>query len=111
MNSWESALQAVFPKYNNLKRSFELGPTIRPVILPRKPRFTVGLQEMWYDEEESTYYQSANPDQVSLDDRVEWTTSELAKWPNVTRMAWDMWQFKHKRDAEKFIVLYNLKWL
>jgi hypothetical protein len=26
------------------------------------------------------------------------------------RMAWDMWDFKHRRDAEKFLTVFHLAW-
>jgi hypothetical protein len=45
-----------------------------------------------------------------LDDIVEWTDKELTKWKDCRRIAWDMWQFKSKREAEKFITLFHLIW-
>jgi len=45
-----------------------------------------------------------------LDRAVEWTTERLASWDNCRRMAWDMWDFKHRKDAEKFITLFHLSW-
>jgi hypothetical protein len=45
-----------------------------------------------------------------LDERVGWALEQLSTWPNVRRMAHDMWFFKRRRDAEKFQTLYNLKW-
>lgn len=41
---------------------------------------------------------------------VDWTSNELIKWKGVTRISWDMWKFSSKKEAEKFIVYYNLKW-
>ncbi len=46
----------------------------------------------------------------NLDERVDWSCKQLESWPEVRRMAHDMWFFKRKRDAEKFQTLYNLKW-
>jgi hypothetical protein len=45
-----------------------------------------------------------------LDSRVEWVCNQLKDWPDCRRTAWDMWSFKSKRDAEKFITLYTLTW-
>jgi hypothetical protein len=45
-----------------------------------------------------------------LDSRVEWVYNQLKDWPDCKRTAWDMWRFKSKRDAEKFITLYTLTW-
>jgi hypothetical protein len=46
----------------------------------------------------------------SLDKCVKWVEEKLKDWPNCNRKAWDMWDFKHRRDAEKFITLFHLSW-
>ena len=46
----------------------------------------------------------------NLDDCVKWVEEKLKEWPNCNRMAWDMWDFKSRRDAEKFITLFHLSW-
>jgi len=58
-----------------------------------------------YDQEQLMYGTSR-----SLDRAVEWTTEKLKNWPNCTRKSWDMWDFKSKHDAEKFITLFHLSW-
>ena len=45
-----------------------------------------------------------------LDDCIKWVESQLKDWPNSKRMAWDMWDFKPQKDAEKFITLFHLLW-
>ena len=52
----------------------------------------------------------ANIPSNKLDRAVEWTTKHLEGWDNCRRMSWDMWDFKHKHDAEKFITLFHLSW-
>jgi hypothetical protein len=47
---------------------------------------------------------------AKLDKSVAWTEDQLKDWPLVKRMAFDMWDFKHLRDAEKFITLFHLSW-
>ena len=47
---------------------------------------------------------------MSLDKCVVWTEEKLREWPECVRMAWDMWDFKHREDAEKFITLFHLSW-
>ena len=44
------------------------------------------------------------------EDCVTWADDTLKEWPNCKRMAYDMWDFKHRRDAEKFITLFHLSW-
>jgi hypothetical protein len=41
---------------------------------------------------------------------VEWTIKQLAGQPRVKRMAYDMWEFDLKREAEKFKTFWLLKW-
>ena len=40
---------------------------------------------------------------------IEWTVEQLASYPRVVRMAYDMWYFERKIDAEKFQTLWILK--
>jgi hypothetical protein len=45
-----------------------------------------------------------------FEDCIEWTDTKLTNWKNVARMSFDMWDFKHHHDAEKFITLFHLSW-
>lgn len=45
-----------------------------------------------------------------FDDCVNWAAAQLRSWPECRRMAWDMWDFTHREDAEKFITLFHLSW-
>jgi hypothetical protein len=45
-----------------------------------------------------------------LDECVNWVDEKLKEWPNCSRKAWDMWDFKSRREAEKFIILFHLSW-
>ena len=47
---------------------------------------------------------------TKLDKSVAWAEEHLKDWANCKRMAWDMWDFKHRKDAEKFITLFHLSW-
>ena len=44
----------------------------------------------------------------NLDDCVKWVEEKLKDHPECNRMSWDMWDFKHRKDAEKFITLFHL---
>ena len=46
----------------------------------------------------------------NLDNCVLWVEEKLKEWPNCDRKAWDMWDFKSRRDAEKFLTLFHLSW-
>jgi hypothetical protein len=45
-----------------------------------------------------------------FDECVKWVEEQLKDWTDCKRMAWDMWDFKHRHDAEKFITLFHLSW-
>jgi hypothetical protein len=47
---------------------------------------------------------------LTLDHCVKLVEEKLKDWPDCNRMAWDMWDFKHRKDAEKFITLFHLSW-
>jgi hypothetical protein len=43
-----------------------------------------------------------------LKEQVDWATEQLEG--QAVRLAWNMWKFKNKRDAEKFTTVYYLIW-
>ena len=45
-----------------------------------------------------------------LDEQVRWITEKLEGQANCSRQAWNIWTFKYKRDAEKFLTVYYLVW-
>jgi len=48
---------------------------------------------------------------LRLDQAVKWITKELESWPNVTRKSYTHWNFRSKKEAEKFKIVFGLKWL
>ena len=47
---------------------------------------------------------------LKWEDCVTWAYDKLKDQPNCKRIACDIWDFKHRRDAEKFITLFHLSW-
>ena len=78
-------------------------PTIKPTLYVHNKVWIVELTEVWPDDE-PRYTNSP------LDEHVEWAAKTLKDWPTATRTAWDMWRFKSRSEAEKFITLYTLVW-
>jgi hypothetical protein len=39
-----------------------------------------------------------------------WVRETLDKWKNVKTVGIELYQFENKKEAEKFITLFNLKW-
>ena len=95
-------LQAVMFKWKSQES------VIKPVLTKIKNHWTLTLEEEWHYDSGGSY--TINSGSIMLDDIVEWTDKELTKWKDCRRIAWDMWQFKSKRDAEKFITLFHLIW-
>lgn len=107
-SAWVHMLGQAYPEYSDLKYSMEKGPSIKPVLTKVKNQWRLTLEEEWQHDSGGSY--TINSGSVMLDDIIEWTEKELTKWKDCRRTAWDMWQFKSKRDAEKFITLFHLIW-
>lgn len=45
-----------------------------------------------------------------LDRCIDWVNTQLVDWTDCKRTAWDMWDFKNRKDAEKFITIFHLSW-
>ena len=80
---------------------------IKPTLHRRAngPNYWYRLQLVELSDESEPYPHSKN-----LDSCVNWVEEKLKSWPNCNRKAWDMWDFKHRKDAEKFITLFHLSW-
>lgn len=103
---WTQILTGITPDYFKWKDKLDNGPDII-VDISRKGRYwRVTLQ----DSHQSAEWTPVWIDPGAVDERVNWTSEQLLHWSGVRRMAYDMWYFQHKRDAEKFQTLYNLKW-
>lgn len=103
LDPWQIILQSIEPAYNKLKYFMEHGPSIVPVLKGK----TITLEEKWPENNDliGPMYDSSKLDKV-----VHEIVIELDRWDNVKRTAWDQWKFSTRKDAEKFITLFNLKW-
>ena len=102
-NAWVHTLTQIEPDYLKLSKILEMGPRIHADLIQRGREWCIVLQE------EPTGSDFV-VDLGNFDLRVEWTVNQLKEWPDVRRMAFDMWYFKRKRDALKFQTFYNLVW-
>ena len=106
-DTWTQVLTSLTPDFPQLQEAFNEGPT--PVCtLKRKGRTTIlQLDEKWsFEEKYSLHYKSQE-----YGSYVEWVTNQLKNWEGVRRLSWDQWSFKKHNDAEKFVILFNLKWV
>ena len=103
---WKHTLSMLEPDIDVLKDFMDRGPQIKTKIKLVHRTWVLEIQIDW-----GMFNDFGNSwGTLDLDKRVIWAAAQLETWDNVSRQAWDMWHFKHKRDAEKFITLYNLKW-
>jgi len=106
-DTWTHIVAALSPNYDSLKRMLDQGPTIK-CTLSRKGKITVlRLVEQWEDDGHQIIIEENTK---NFDDYVHYIEEELVSWPNVRRMAWDKWYFTSYKNAEKFLILFNLKW-
>lgn len=104
---WVEFITQMVPEYNDLKHMTENGPTITAVLRTINLRPRVRIEEDWNNSDGSTYYTF---DYSNLDSRCEWAAEQLHNWKFVTRLSHQEWKFLRRKDAEKFITLFNLKW-
>lgn len=106
VDPWKHILKALEPKIEVLAVMLDHGPKIYPDITQRGRNWEIRLQEGW--DTELDFQPLIGGDK--LGEAVNWTTEQLENWQGVKRMSYDIWQFKRKKDAEKFQTLFNLKW-
>ena len=77
-----------------------------PITKLSQINWQINLEEDWSEASESAKLSKS----YLFDDAVRWTTNELSKWPEVTRKSYTQWHFKSKKAAEKFKIIFFLKW-
>jgi len=105
--TWTHIIQALTPNYDELRTLLIQGPSIRCEISKKGRETRLLLVEQYVHNKEIL---DVDQHTVRFDDIVFNVQEELKNWTNVRRMAWDQWNFKYKKDAEKFVTLFNLKW-
>lgn len=121
IDPWTNILEQFYPSYSDLKEIMDRGPKYILKLTRVKKSWRIQIKEEWpdginYGTSGSVLTNDGNdnlvwtPTGVDLDDRCNWAETQLAEWDNCRRTSWDMWQFKYKRDAEKFITLYHMVW-
>ena len=102
---WQHMLQALEPAYDELKDIMDSGHRVVPELDHIRTGWRITLKERF---NKSNDY--ATLEYNSLDTHVEWADQQLKDWPGAQRTAWDMWVFKDKAEAEKFMTLFYLSW-
>jgi len=102
---WSHILQNLTPNYFKWKDIMENGPRIYAKLIKTGRYWTLAVEEDWQSVDDAgNYVNSSQHDNI-----INWADEELKKW-KCRRTAWHMWEFQSKREAEKFITFYNLRW-
>lgn len=111
MDPWIHTMKGLCEGYDDILHLLENGPMITHSIVKKNSRSWVltfdidwGLNPL--DPEGTIEYL----DDSKLTECIDWVTTELDHWKDVRRISYNMWSFKKKYDAEKFITFYSLSW-
>ena len=99
---WQHMLYQIEPAYDQYKEIVERGPKYIIDLTQDKK----GKSQLCILEENNLLTSGLG----GLDEKCKWAEEQLASWPNCRRIAWNIWEFKHRQDAEKFRTLFTLKW-
>jgi hypothetical protein len=102
--AWMHMLDQICPGYEELKDAIGRGPTVTTKVVRKGKKWLLTLNEQW------PFSHTRPLDAIILDDVVTWSEKILEKWPTCKRLSWDSWEFKSKRDAEKFQTIFYLSW-
>jgi hypothetical protein len=101
----KAEVQRSINQLEQVLRSWKMSePTIRPEISHASgPNWILTLHEDWPDD-------FNHGSSSLLDDCVDWTHDKLNTWAGCNRLAWNMWRFNNKKEAEKFLTVFYLSW-
>ena len=106
-DNWTNTLRQLESEYDKLANIMENGIKIRAVIRQVNFGWRVRIEEVWHEGNGERYYTA---DYSNLDLRCEWAAEQLKDWRFTTRLSHQEWKFFNRRQAEKFLIMFNLKW-
>lgn len=106
-DNWTDVLRQLQPDYDVLQDVLDNGLKIRARMHRVNFAWRVRIEEDWDHSDGELYYTA---DDGKLDSRCEWAAEQLNSWKTATRLSHQEWKFLRRKDAEKFITLYSLKW-
>lgn len=104
---WIDVLRQIEPNYDQYQTMVEKGPKIVARARKINLNWRVRIEEEWNSTNGEFYYTS---DYSNLDLRCKWAEEQLKDWRFVTRLSHQEWKFFNKRQAEKFVILFSLRW-
>ena len=106
-DNWTNTLRQLESDYDKLADIMENGIKVRAVLRQINFSWRVIIEEVWHEGNGEVYYTA---DYSNLDSRCEWAAEQLKDWKFTNRLSHREWKFFRRKDAEKFITLYSLKW-
>ena len=104
MSDWLHTLRQLNPDYDDLVWQMNKGPEVVPVI-EKMITGHIRVRIEYKNEGDSI------SDYIGkLDQRVDWVTEHLKNNSKANRMAWNMWNFTNRKEAEKFVTMYYMVW-
>lgn len=109
-DQWVSLMEQAIPEYLRLKLLADTGPTVKARLEKKNLLWYVRIHEDWASTPPELQYQYYTLDDDKWLERIEWADEQLKTWKFVKKMDSYSWAFGSKTSAEKFIMLYNLRW-
>lgn len=108
---WTSMLTSLEPSYDKWKDIMDNDIKIAAYLDKRKSRWWITIHEDWDKTLADLQYRYYIASDSKLITCTEWTEKQLKDWKLVSRQSDCQWAFIRKADAEKFITLFNLRWI
>lgn len=106
-DTWANVLRDLSPDYDHCKEMLDKGPKIVATLKQINLRWRIRIEEDWHNEDGELYYTS---DYSNLDERCKWAEEQLKNWRFVVRLSHQEWKFLNRKQAEKFLMMFNLRW-
>lgn len=103
-----SFVRALEPEIDRLTKIMSTSPYVGTELWKSSHGWSVTLKECW-DLTDGEAWLDSIRFSSEFDRAVEWTVAEAGKW-SCKRVSYDTWAFKSRREAEKFITYFSLKW-
>jgi len=105
---WQEMLVGLMPDYLKHKKLCEEGPELFLSCYKKGNFWNVRIEEELHGTDRNLIDTSMADNNLAT--HIEWAIAQLENWPNVRRTSYDTWQFRKKRDAEKFLTVFHLSW-
>jgi len=105
-STWIDCVRAFYADYDSTVKMIEQGPMIKVTIRDATgPNYILTVCEDWIG-----VFAPNETHIVNINDILDWAEEALKNKTGCNRIAWNMWNFCDKTEAEKFKVLLIMKW-